>query len=339
MSLKTGIDVAIQPTSSRWRYWFSVLLGISLGGLFFYLALRKVKITEVNLSLSNADLHWLLPMIVMTLIGFWLRALRWGWVFPPDSRPKFRQAFGAFMIGVLTNNVMPGRLGDFARAGLIGPLVAPIGATGALATIALEKVMDGLILMALLGVAFLLIPLPIWLGQMGVAGAAIFVGTLLVLWMLKRGGWTQRKWPKAAIERLQRGSTRYTLQKLQSRFAGGLNILGDKKHFTMLLVLSLAIWLLDAAIIFVGFQAFKLTLPFVAAIVTGVILCLGTMLPAMPGNIGTYQFFVVTGLGLFAVPESQALALAVFLNIFGLALSTLLGLLAFSTKWVSASRS
>ena len=69
-------------------------------------------------------------------------------------------------------------------------------------------------------------------------------------------------------------------------------------------------------------------LPFVAAIVGVVLLALGLMIPAGPGFIGTYQFFVVTALGIYSVSESKALALALFLNLFVFALSTLLGLLA-----------
>ena len=62
------------------------------------------------------------------------------------------------------------------------------------------------------------------------------------------------------------------------------------------------------------------------------------MLPAAPGAIGTYQFFAVTGLQLYNVPESQAVAIAVFLNLFVITNSTVLGLLALSVEganWVS----
>jgi hypothetical protein len=68
----------------------------------------------------------------------------------------------------------------------------------------------------------------------------------------------------------------------------------------------------------------------VAAIITGVILSIGMMLPAAPGSIGTYQFFGVTALQLYHVPDGLALAMAIFLNLFVFTFSTLLGLLALS---------
>ena len=120
------------------------------------------------------------------------------------------------------------------------------------------------------------------------------------------------------------------------RFALGLNALNSKRQTLVVLVLTLAIWLLEFSIMFIVFLMFGLNLPFVAAIVTGVILSIGMMLPAAPGAIGTYQFFTVTGLQLYQVPESQALAMAIFLNLFVFANSTLLGLLVLSAKGIGS---
>ena len=90
--------------------------------------------------------------------------------------------------------------------------------------------------------------------------------------------------------------------------------------------------------LFLVFQMFGMNLPFTAAIITAVLLSIGMMVPAAPGFIGTYQFFTVTGLQLYHVPAEQALALAVFLNVFVIANTTLIGLLALSTEGMSWSR-
>jgi uncharacterized membrane protein YbhN (UPF0104 family) len=88
---------------------------------------------------------------------------------------------------------------------------------------------------------------------------------------------------------------------------------------------------------FAGFRAFGLVLPFFAAIVGVVFLAVGMMMPGAPGFVGTYQFFVVTALGLYRVSESQALAVALFLNIFMFSLNTLIGLLALAISGLSWS--
>ncbi|MDZ4345694.1 MAG: hypothetical protein U1E51_25040 [Candidatus Binatia bacterium] len=87
-----------------------------------------------------------------------------------------------------------------------------------------------------------------------------------------------------------------------------------------------------------AFRAFNLTLTFLAAMVTPVLLAVGMMFPGDPGYIGTYQFFTVTSLQLYAVPAGQALALALFLNVFTIAGTTLIGLIALSAEGISWSR-
>jgi uncharacterized protein (TIRG00374 family) len=331
-------EAAVQPQGTRWRRYFAALLSIGLSGLLLYLAVRRVDLLEVRKALAGVNLYWLVPITLMSLVSLYLRALRWAWIFPADTRPKVRRIFSASMIGALINNIVPGRLGDLARAGLIGRLVPTIGASGALATVALEKALDGLVVLALLGVAFLLAPLPAWLGRMGVLGAMILTGMLLVLMMLKRSAEAERTILNFAMRRLRLDLATSLLKGRLHRFASGLNVLGSNKQCLNLLALTLTTWLLDMSIIFIAFRVFNLTLPFMAAMVTTVLLAVGMMFPGAPGFIGTYQFFTVTSLQLYAVPAGQALALAIFLNVFTIADTTLIGLIALSAEGISWSR-
>lgn len=112
------------------------------------------------------------------------------------------------------------------------------------------------------------------------------------------------------------------LYRLLDRFVGGLSVLKSKKRFAALIVFTVVIWLLEALLMFSAFRTFALVLPFVAAIVCLVLLTMGLMFPAAPGFVGTYQFFLVTALRLYKVPEGQALAIALFLNLFVFIFST-----------------
>lgn len=107
-------------------------------------------------------------------------------MFPPFARPTRALAFNAFAIGGLANNIIAGRVGDIARAGIIGPLLPEIGTSGALATVVLERVMDGLVLLAFLGAAFFLAPLPPWVERIGALGILFFVGMLVTLFLLNQ---------------------------------------------------------------------------------------------------------------------------------------------------------
>ena len=173
---------------NRWRRYLGALFCIGVSGVFLYLAVRKTDFLEVRKALGAMHLPWLLPMIVVALVDFWLRAVRWSWMFPSKPRPTVRQTFSVFMIGTMTNNVVPGRLGDIARAGMIGRIVPVLGTSGALATVVLEKVVDGLMFLALLGLALLVAPLPSWLAKVGALGSLVFLGSLLLLLMINAHG-------------------------------------------------------------------------------------------------------------------------------------------------------
>ena len=329
-SIRPSCEAAMQAKPNRWRRYLGALLCIGVSALFLYLAVRNADFLEVRRALAAMDLRWLAPIVIIALIDFWLRALRWTWMFPPDSRPTVRQAFSIFMIGTLANNLVPGRLGDVARGGMIGRLVPALGTSGALATVVLEKVVDGLMLLALLGVALLVAPVPAWLGKTGALGSLVFLGSLVLLLLVNAHAKANRS--AATAEESHFYKMVSMMHGLLQRFALGLNALNSKRQTLVVFILTLAIWVLEFSIMFIVFLMFGLDLPFVAAIVTGVILSIGMMLPAAPGAIGTYQFFTVTGLQLYQVPESQALAMAIFLNLFVLANSTLLGLLALSVE-------
>jgi len=52
------------------------------------------------------------------------------------------------------------------------------------------------------------------------------------------------------------------------------------------------------------------------------------MIPAAPGYIGSYQLVLVTAMQFYAVPESSSFALAVFLNLYVIIVTLILGLIA-----------
>jgi uncharacterized protein (TIRG00374 family) len=324
---------AVQPTeatssSSPLRRWWYLFTGLLIGGIFLYITARNIDLTAAVEAIYAVNVLWLLPLTVIFILNTALRSARWRLMFPDDSRPSFRHTLDAFLIGKVGNNVMPGKLGELLRAGVLGRVLPTVGVSGSLATIVLEKVIDALAVLLLLGMALLLAPLPTWVARAGIVMLVAFPMLLVVLLIVQK---TQERIPFSAHTDSSTGIVARLARLVRngvSKFSTGLYALRNTRHFTFLAVLTLVIWGWEVVIMFICLQAFTLSVPFSAAIVTLVFLCVGSMLPSAPGLVGTYQLFIVSALQLYAVSDTGAFGLAVFLNLYVIVMTTVLGLAA-----------
>lgn len=316
-----------QTQLSNSRQLFRSLIGIMVGGFLFYLAAKGINFSEVWGLIRQSNIAWILPMLLLWLMTVGIRTLRWYEMLPRDRRPEKRAVFDAFVLGTMANNLLPGRLGDLVRAGLLARQPPPVGMSMVIGTIVLEKVLDGIVVLLLLGCLLCSASLPPWLGRLGLIGAIIFSAVLVGLLILTElaNRWSEHKGQKATA---QSGSGRLFLlaRSILSRFATGLQVLRDWRVLSWVIALSGTVWLCEAVIVYCSFMAFHLTLPLAAALVTLVLVVIGTMLPAAPGFVGTYQFFVVTALGIYQVQPEQAFTLGIFLNAFAIVCTTAAGM-------------
>jgi len=108
------------------------------------------------------------PWIGIAILGVILvsagKALRWQWLYPENAVAlPWTVHFSTLLIGQMLNLVVPVRLGEVARLGLMAQEHRPVGMT--LGTIATEKALD-LVATGLL----LLVSLPVAVFPTGMAG-------------------------------------------------------------------------------------------------------------------------------------------------------------------------
>lgn len=317
---------------ARRRSWLYMLCGIGIGTLFLYLTMRNVNLGEAMDTIAAINIIWILPITFVYLLNLMLRCWRWQLLFPDNDRPSLRYTTDAYMIGRLSNNFMPGKLGEVIRAVALGRFLPTVGTTGALATVVIEKILDAFIVIALLGIALLVAPLPEWVGNTGLVMIIAFPGILIALLLLDRS--THRFTSTDAPTNDSPAGVRvvHAVRGAVQRFTTGLYAIRDAQHFTMVSAMTLGIWLLEALVLYICFLAFDIAAPPAAALVTLVFLCTGAMLPAAPGFIGSYQLFIVSALQLYNVSETSAFAMAVFINVLVIALTTGLGVMAIMTE-------
>ena len=92
-----------------------LLLGIGISALCVWLSMKDVHFTEVLTALRGANAFGFVLVMLVTLGGFWLRALRWRYFIDAGRPISMASSFSATMIGFMANNVLPFRLGEFVR--------------------------------------------------------------------------------------------------------------------------------------------------------------------------------------------------------------------------------
>jgi len=161
------------------------LVGLVLTVVFLVLALQRVDLQGFVDELRHFNYVWLFPSALCTLLGYVLRTVRWRVILSGAARAPFTTLFPVLIMGFATNNILPGRLGEFWRAYLLGRK-RNVRKTFALASVVVERVFDGLTLIALLAVVSMAIQLPDKGREVELIAGAIFLaatlGLVVLLW-------------------------------------------------------------------------------------------------------------------------------------------------------------
>src|SRR5216117_2002743 len=178
------------PSTSRTSRWAWVVgLVVTLALLTW--ALHDIDPRELVGYLRRADPLLLLAAVALATLTFPLRTLRWQLILRDvgGQRLPLLPLWHATAIGFMANNLLPVRAGEFARA-YAAKQALPVRFTTALASVGVERVFDGLMLVGLLAVALAAPSFPhaatiggTSLAAIARGGAALF-GAVLVIALL-----------------------------------------------------------------------------------------------------------------------------------------------------------
>ena len=288
---------------SRRALRIGLIVGLPLSALFLWLAVRKVDLSEVWSTLTDARPGLVVAAVCAMGVVYTLQAERWRRV-AAQAAVRWRRYLDMVVSGVAVNNVLPGRVGDLLRARWLG-LEARIPGGRALATVVIDRALDLVTL-----VAFLVVSLPFvteeeWVDRIvvgGLAGLGLVTVVLLFARRYTRSRERERRQRRGFLRRIARDTAEGLAEPIgASRLAAvaGLSV-------GAWVAWAAGAWLVARA---VGIDLSLLETAFVAAAVN-----LGVAIPSSPGFVGTYQWLGVASLGLFGVPGEEALAFAILLQ-------------------------
>src|SRR3954464_15049882 len=130
---------------SHLRTFIVLALALALLVLFLY----NVDLRGVLREIIHAQPEWLALSLVTMFVNLAVRAWRWQYLLEPPGMPSFIHAFGATAVGFAASSILPARAGEVIRPYFLARHER-MSATGAFATIILERVLDVLTVLALL---------------------------------------------------------------------------------------------------------------------------------------------------------------------------------------------
>ena len=300
-----------------------MFLGGAISAVCIFLLIRTVDIRKTAEAFRHADGRWILASLLLIAAALVVRCWRWQLLFLPRDRVTLWGSTSSTLIGYMFNTVLPGRVGELARASLVSQ-TDHVSTARALGTIVIEKILDVLVLLILLGALISYLPLPAEMTGAGLKAAVAFGLLAVVFFTLSavRGPvvrWAERWLDSLPLFRWLRPSQSILMV---------LDAADALRHPPLILaqvVISAGLWGLALLTVVVVMRAFHLPLPTSAAALLLVTTNLGMTVPSAPGYVGVYHYIAVLTLRLFGVDDAVALSVAIALHALGFGTFTLAG--------------
>jgi glycosyltransferase 2 family protein len=300
---------------------------LALSAIFGYLAVRNVRWASTWAALENSNYWWLLPAFAAVVVSTLMRAARWRAIFRPDRAPPYIPVLKATIIGLFFNNLLPARAGEAARVVALKSY-SGVSLAESTATIVVERLMDVLVLLALLFVLAPWFPHVTWLHAAAIAALVAVAVTVVMIGLaahLARGEPRRLVSAFAALPFM----TRPTVERLVQSVTHGLAIIRLPRQALLVLLWTVASWVVLGIGFWLLMIGFSLHLPLLAGMLVAIAVGLSFIIPAAPSGLGVFEAAGLAATRAYGVPTSQAFAYVLVLHALNFVPYVLAGMLLF----------
>ena len=307
------------------RFIVGVLVGVIL--LVFFASTAGIH--EMLMALKSANYAYVLIGIAAYFVSLWLRTIRWRILLINTKQIKVRRLLPVVIVGYMVNNVLPFRIGELVRSYFLSRRESVSTATG-LSTILLERLMDSLALLLLIGATSFFVPLSTPLKKFSLSTnidstvlLAIFTLPFIFIFLGLVVVALNRKIASRFVHFIAQfltESLKASLIQVTEKLLDGLKSLTDREQITKSLLISIPIWIAESTLFY--FIAFSLNIDegfdglvalFTASILVTGITNIVSSIPAAPGGLGIFELVARETLvymphGSISRPEAAAFA-------------------------------
>lgn len=261
---------------------------------------------------KTVNYFWIGLVLLAFTISNISRAARWNMLLRPlGYQPKFINSFLTIMLGYFANLGFP-RVGEVVRAGSLARY-ENIPAEKAIGTVVVDRIVDMMSLLIVIGLAFLLEFNTLWgyIRENVNLGDTDSILTNRYLWLLMTiglSGLTILLYFRTQIITSKFGQKIINLLK---GFLEGIRTISQLERPWLFVLHSINIWVMYYLMTYLAFFSFAPTahLTPLVGLMVFVFGSLGIVVPA-PGGMGAYQGLVTVALGIYGVEQSDGFSFA-----------------------------
>jgi len=287
------------------RRYAQLLIGLVISAFFIYLTVPSLHLPDVLQAIRSAEYGWIVPGVAVYFVGLWARTWRWHYTLRPLKSIPLPRLFPLVCIGYFGNNVYPFRAGELIRSFVL-KRTEDIPISSSLATVIIERVFDGLVMLLFVFLALPFAPMPDSFRNLVVLLTVLmFAATAIFMWMAIRPDrvslvytWFSRHLLPQRVRNLTDG--------LYLQFMAGLHSLSSRSDVLMIFATSVVIWLLETVKYWFVMHAFPFQVSFLVLMLMNGLVNLATTLPSAPGYLGTFDTPGIETLAAFGVDRDLA---------------------------------
>ncbi|HEY5295231.1 MAG TPA: lysylphosphatidylglycerol synthase transmembrane domain-containing protein [Gaiellaceae bacterium] len=284
-----------------------VLIAVVAASVAALLWFRGPDWGSVAHALAAMSWSWALIAVALNLASALGRGLAWRTVVEqavPPPHPRLLDVFSAFFVGIFANGVLPGRVGEVARVGVLVRRMQP--RTGLwpplLGSVVAHRLLEIFPAVGLFVWVLAAAKIPHW-GHLALL--SVLVGACLLLALGAVAARRHEHVPPPAAGRI-----RIVLARVRQ----GLGVLRTPGAAMVALGLQTLAWLLQLFAVWVAMRAFHLALPLTAAAAVLALMNVALILPLWPGNVGLQQAAIALPLLAYGVSYAHGFAYGIGLQ-------------------------
>lgn len=294
------------------------IVGLVFSALFLVLIFYNVDLREIIATFKRFELENVSAIVAMFAFTLLARAVRWGFLLKCDKRFSLYELSSTWVIGNLMNAFLPARAGDIWRSFAVGAN-AKESKMKIFGSVMLERILDGVSVCFLLYFCVMMYANLSWIRRCADISMLLFGGSLAFVYLVVRFEKVDAICSvltnlASRLHSKIRSSGENFISRVCHQiklFVSGFEVLKSTYFSLVSVVLSFGVWIVECLITYWVITSFGIKCPISAAMFVICFVALGSMIPSSSIFVGPYQYAYILALGIYFIPKSEALAIAV----------------------------